>query len=370
MHASELEALASSLCDAVAELGPEPGAEAVAGVLRLLLRFAPGPATAPAVLRAGGHWVAFAALQRWPAQPQAVALLSSLAAHHSALPAARAALFGPSRPPRAGGGSQRLTGRLRAAARRAERDADAGAGAATAITALHCGGGRFSLAAVRAMPALVPELTARCEAERRGAPPPPVCGARAQPLPAGDPRRRAGCGSGGGCRRGVFATSRLAPGHVVGAYAAWVTCDSELDARTSLLQRDSYQQRAVACSPAAPRLRSTGEGLLFVAHPPGRVADATAELNDWRARPQQQQTAEEEEEELGGGACGHNAALVEVVHRGWPHLFVVALAGVELGGEVAVEYPPEFWGHRAAAGKAQRAARAACGHGAAAVVAG
>lgn len=328
-----LEDVVRALRNAVADLPAGPSGADFAGVLRLFLHFAK-QRDALAVVTADGHLLAWHALNQWPdsssdANTVARELLLSLGQQH----VAERVLRGPFTPP-AGtedvfAGSQRLSARLEAARRRRERK---NVGRAPEVAAITCGGIDAAALLIRARgsAALCAELFERCEAEAAA-----PNGVKALPLPLGDKRRVAGC------ETGVFATQRLPPLAVVGPYAAWVTCSSELEQCVPLVMRDEFEQRCVASEAVGLR----DEQILFVAHPQG-VANATSQLNDWRANP--------EDSTAGDEGRGPNAALIEVVCHGWPHLFVVTTRAVESGDELSVEYPPQFWAGRAAARLAQR----------------
>ncbi len=100
-------------------------------------------------------------------------------------------------------------------------------------------------------------------------------------VPASDPREGlAGVGA------AVHALRDLPRRAVIGPYAAWVTTPDEFDARVALRERADYEAYAVTTE--AARVRVAGEddeaSLMFIAFPPA-VANATAQLNDWRAQP-------------------------------------------------------------------------------------
>ncbi len=52
-------------------------------------------------------------------------------------------------------------------------------------------------------------------------------------------------------------------------------------------------------------------------------------------------------------------AQLEVLHRGWPHVFVVTSRAVPAGDELTVQYPRAFWKGRPRALEAYAAADAA-----------
>ena len=331
-----LEDVVRALRNAVADLPAGPSGADFAGVLRLFLHFAK-QRDALAVVTADGHLLAWHALNQWPetaSEPNTVARELLLSLGQQSL--AERVLRGPFTPPwtEVFAGSQRLSARLEAARRRRARKS---VGHAPEVAAVTCGGIDAAALLIRARgsAALCADLFARCCEAEAAAP----YGVKALPLPLDDKRRVAGCTT------GVFATQRLPPLAVVGPYAAWVTCSSELEQCVPLVMRDEFEQRCVASEAVGLR----DEQVLFVAFPPG-VANATSQLNDWRANP--------EDSTAGDEGKGPNAALVEVVCHGWPHLFVVTTRAVESGDELSVEYPPQFWAGRAAARMAQRSLNA------------
>jgi hypothetical protein len=197
-------------------------------------------------------------------------------------------------------------------------------------------------------------------------------------VPASDPREGlAGVGA------AVHALRALPRRAVIGPYAAWVTTPDEFDARVALRERAEYEAYAVTTE--AARVRVAGEDdeapLMFVAFPPA-VANATAQLNDWRAQPWL--VAAAGDGDGGGPNCelvranwvdlANHAALtllrpqLEVLHDGWPHVFVVTSRALAADEELTVQYPRGFWRGRAKALVAYAAADAAVAAGEAAAV--
>jgi hypothetical protein len=126
-----------------------------------------------------------------------------------------------------------------------------------------------------------------------------------RPVPASDPREGlAGVGA------AVRALRDLPNRAVIGPYAAWVTTPDDFDARVALRERADYEAYAVTTEAARVRVAGEDEApLMFVAFPPA-VANATAQLNDWRAQPWLVAAAAGD-----GDASGPNCELVRRCRR-------------------------------------------------------
>ena len=231
---------------------------------------------------------------------------------------------------------QRWSPPLRAAAVAAERKASGSAG--PQVVAIHCGdpraGKAFKAAGLDANEALVAQLAAHLASSTAY----PLSGVAVQPVPAADPR--AGLA---GTGRGLYATRHWPAFCVVGPYTAWVTCQTEFDARVPLLQRLHYESYAVT---SRRRVRVCGErqSLMFVASP-SEVADGTSQMNDWRCiSPDGQPHAPPATSN--SQAAGPSCQLVEVQHCGWLHIYVITVREVHPGEELTVQYPEGFWAAR------------------------
>ena len=305
-------------------------------------------------------------LYRWPTacevRAAALALLGSIGSQ----PAARAALLSPAAASSGAetcrasrceecGGQQWLSSTLRE-----RRAAAAGADKAPHVTLVrvHCGGDFAPRLKVLAEE-LSAALAERCACAQP--PPPPVHLRR-----VGDGDARAALAAAAGVA--VFAEKDCPAFALLGEYTAWACTRAEFEACVPAMQRADYDARCVtarsrlpcAAAPAKRRRRRSavssqrGERLLLCAYP-ASVAGPLAELCDWRAL------------DAGGAPLavgvgnGPSCLLLEVLHRGWPRLFVVTQRRVAAGDELTVQYPDAFWAGHAAAAAAQRDARAALG---------
>lgn len=348
-----MDGVTEALLEAASELRRPPKEAELAGLLRLFTHFAAAqPPAIDSVLSADGPLWALHALVRFPdstASEVAVKLLQALGR-------AGAALGGPLAPPWPSSDAnvaQKLSPELRAARARAARRAAAGP---AVIVSSHCGALEPSparLAALNAVPELVSELTRRCELETE----PPLVGLTIRSVPPTDPRPGlAGAGS------AVYSTQQWSRHSVLGAYSGWLTHRDEFDETVPLLERCPAEARAVTTT-STVRVRLRGSTwvkrrLMCVAYPES-ATHALSQLNDWRCVDADGIPSAPPGKD---GAAAH-CELLEVIHCGWPFLFVVTTREVSSGEELCVQYPDEFWKGRVAALRAHSVAEAAVSGG-------
>ena len=323
------------LCEAADALPQgQPSESQLVALLRLHLRFAGGDSPC-AVLEAHGlQWCLNSLLVYGPES----------AAGRIALQVVSALAHSPVRPVlstfhHAWGSTEHWSGQYLSPALRAARVSVEVASSPTdrpRILAIHCGGCKATekhRAALNADEELRSQLAA-CLAARGHA----LQGMQARTIDAMDPR--AGIA---GIGRGVFATQPWKAHQLVGPYTAWVTCQCEFDTHVPVLRRLEFESYAVT-SRHKVIVDGTAQELMFVARPPSIADSVTCEINDWRCIDAQtgKASAPPGTTQRSGPTC----CLLEVLHRGWLHLFVVTTVDIPRGGELTAQYPHEFWGQR------------------------